>query len=68
MENMLTIPGTVARAKADGFPISAYTLRRWVKTGTIPARIAGRSKYLFYYPNLTHYLKCEDGGDIPPKN
>ena len=46
MADMLTIKETVARAKAEGMPISEYTLRSWVTTGIIPARIAGRSKYL----------------------
>lgn len=66
MADMLTIKQTVERAKAEGIPISEFTLRRWVKTGIIPARTAGHSKYLIYYPNLERYLKCEDGGDIPP--
>ena len=66
MGNMLTIKQTVARAAAEGMPISEYTLRHWVKVGIIPSRIAGRSKYLIYYPNLVRYLQCVDGGDIPP--
>lgn len=66
MADMLTIKETVARAKADGMPISEFTLRKWVTTGIIPSRIAGRSKYLIYYPNLVRYLQCVDGGDIPP--
>ena len=63
MTEMLTIPQTVARAKEDGLPISAYTLRQKVKSGAI---LAGRAKYLLYYPNVVRYLKCETGGDIPP--
>lgn len=66
MSDMLTIKQTVERAKADGMPISEYTLRRWVKTGIVPARTAGRAKYLIYYPNLVRYLQCVDGGDIAP--
>ena len=49
MGNMLTIKQTVARAAAEGMPISEYTLRHWVKVGIIPSRMAGRSKYLIYY-------------------
>ena len=66
MADMLTIKQTVERANAAGMPISEYTLRRWVKTGIIPVRTAGRAKYLIYYPNLERYLKCVDGGDIIP--
>ena len=66
MAEMLTIPQTVARAKKDGLPISAYTLRQKVKSGAIPSILAGRAKYLLYYPNVVRYLKCETGGDIPP--
>lgn len=66
MGNMLTIKQTVARAAAEGIPISEYTLRNWVRTGIIPSRVAGHSKYLLYYPNVLRYLQCVDGGDIPP--
>lgn len=66
MADMLTIKETVARARAEGIPVSEYTLRRWVNTGIIPVRTAGRSKYLIYYPNLVRYLQCVDGGDIAP--
>ena len=66
MGNMLTIKQTVARAAAEGIPISEYTLRNWVRTGIIPSRTAVHSKYLIYYPNVIRYLQCVDGGDIPP--
>lgn len=67
MADMLTIKQTVERAKQDGIPVSEYTVRQWVKQGIIPARIAGRSKYLIYYPNFVRFLRCEDGGDnVPP--
>lgn len=65
MADVMTVRGAVARAKADGLPISEYTLRSWIKAGTIPVRYAG-SKTLLYYPNLVRYLQCEDGGDINP--
>ena len=63
MGNVVTIRVAVARAKADGLPVSEYTLRGWIKAGCIPVRRAG-SKQLLYYPNLVRYLQCEDGGDI----
>lgn len=62
MPNVLTIREAVQRAKADGLPISEYTLRQWVRTGAIPARRIGQ-KALIYYPNLVKYLSCEDGAD-----
>ncbi len=63
MADVLTIRDAVARAKADGLPVSEYTLRGWIKSGVIPVRYAG-SKTLLFYPNLVRYLRCEDGGDI----
>ena len=65
MPDVLTIREAVQRAKADGLPISEYTLRQWVKTGAIPTRKVGQ-KALLFYPNLVRYLQCEDGADNPP--
>lgn len=65
MPNVLTIREAVQRAKADGLPISEYTLRQWVRTGAIPTRKVGQ-KALLFYPNLVRYLQCEDGADNTP--
>lgn len=65
MADMLTIRQAVDRAKQEGIPISEYTLRRWVKSGAVPVRVAG-SKQLIYFPNLVRYMQCVDGGDIKP--
>ena len=65
MPNVVTIREAVQRAKADGLPVSEYTLRHWVRTGAIPARKAGQ-KALLFYPNLVRYLQCEDGADNKP--
>ena len=65
MGNVLTIREAVSRAKAEGVPVSEYTLRSWIKMGLIPVRLIG-AKRLLYYPNLIRYLQCEDGGDIKP--
>lgn len=65
MPNVVTVREAVKRAKQDGFPISEYTLRQWIKTGAIPVRKAG-AKLLIFYPNLVRYLQCEDGGDNKP--
>ena len=65
MPNVLTIREAVQRAKADGLPISEYSLRLWVRTGAIPTRKVGQ-KALLFYPNLVRYLQCEDGADNTP--
>lgn len=63
MADVMTIRNAVQRAKADGLPVSEYTLRQWVKTGAVPARKVGK-KALLFYPNLVKYLQC--GGDNTP--
>ena len=58
MPNVVTIREAVRRAKADGLPVSEYTLRQWVRTGAVPTRKVGQ-KALLFYPNLVRYLQCE---------
>ena len=41
MADVLTVRATVQRAKAEGLPVSEYTLRLWIKQGKIPVRNAG---------------------------
>ena len=65
MPNVVTIREAVQRAKAEGLPVSEYSLRAWVKTGAIPVRKVGQ-KALLFYPHLVRYLQCEDGGDNIP--
>ena len=65
MADVLTIREAVQRAKADGIPISEYTLRHWVRTGAVPVRKIGQ-KALLFYPNLVRYLQCEDSTEIAP--
>ena len=65
MPDVVTIREAVQRAKADGLPISEYTLRHWVRTGAVPTRKVGQ-KALLFYPNLVRYLQCEDGADNKP--
>lgn len=65
MPDVLTVREAVQRAKADGLPVAEYSLRRWIKTGAIPVRKVG-SKALLFYPNLVHFLRCEDGADNFP--
>lgn len=65
MPDVVTIREAVQRAKADGLPVSEYTLRQWIRTGAVPVRKAG-TKMLLFYPNLVRYLQCEDGADNEP--
>lgn len=65
MPDVLTIREAVQRAKADGLPVTEYSVRRWVRTGAVPSRKVGQ-KALIFYPNLVRFLKCEDGADNSP--
>lgn len=65
MPSVVTVREAVKRAREDGFPVSEYTLRQWIRAGVIPVRNAG-TKILIFYPNLVRYLQCEDGGDNKP--
>ena len=58
MPDVLTIRNAVARAKAEGYPVSEYSLRAWVLSGQIPTGKAGTHS-LLYYPNLLRFLRCE---------
>ena len=65
MPNVCTIREAVTRAKADGLPVTEYSLRRWIRTGAVPVRMIG-NKALLFYPNLLHFIQCEDGADNAP--
>ena len=65
MPDVLTVREAVTRCKADGLPVSEYTLRHWVRIGALPARKVGQL-VLLYYPNVVRFLKCEDGSDNAP--
>lgn len=60
-----TTPQHAKRAKADGIPISEYSIRRLVRLGLIPVRYIG-PKAIFRYSDLIRYLNCEDGCDNAP--
>lgn len=60
-----TVPQHAKRAKSEGIPISAYTIRRLIKQGVIPVRYIG-NKPVFSYSALLRYLTCEDGADNSP--
>lgn len=66
MPDVLTIPQSIERARADGLPVTEYALRAWVKSGAVPVRMIGR-KALIFYPKLREFLTCAEGGDITPQ-
>lgn len=51
-----TIPETYRRLHAEGHMVSMCALRRWVRTGELPAAYAGQ-KALLYYPNVIRLLQ-----------
>ena len=63
--DICTVPKLAKRAKDDGLPISAYTIRRLIKTGALPARYIG-TKPVASYSSLVRYFSCEDGCDNAP--
>jgi len=65
MADVVTVRQAVQRAKNDGFPVSEYTLRMWIKTGALPVRKAG-AKLLILDRNRGGDRRCADGGDIKP--
>lgn len=65
MPDVVTIREAVQRAKSEGLPIAEYSLRRWIRTGSIPCRNVG-NKVLLFYPNLVRFLQCVDGADNAP--
>lgn len=65
MSDVMTIRETIQRAKQEGLSVSEHALRRWVKTGAIPARKVGQ-KALLFYPNVIKFLRCEDDSDNRP--
>lgn len=64
MADVLTIRDTVTRAKAEGLPVSEYTLRNWIKTGRVPVAYAG-TRALVYYPNVVNYLQTGEPVQLP---
>lgn len=63
MADVVTIREAVERSRAEGLPVSEYSLRQWVKQGRVPVRMIGR-KVLIYFPALVRFLQCGDGGDV----
>lgn len=60
-----TVPKLAQRAKADGLPVSEYTIRRLIRQGILPARYIG-PKAVASYSALVRYFSCADGCDNSP--
>lgn len=56
---IMNIQQTVQRAKKEGIPLSAYTLRRAIQMGEIPCRVVGRT-FLIPWANVVKWVYCED--------
>lgn len=61
----LTTREAIVRLRNDGYNISEYALRKWIRAGSIPVRHIGK-KALLYYPNIISFLQCVDGQDNDP--
>ena len=56
---VLNIQETVARAKKEGMPITEYSLRRAIKSGSLPCRQIGRTYYIAWI-NFVNWITCAD--------
>ena len=56
MSNLLSIHETAARAKAEGLPLSEKAIRKFVKSGELPAVQTGK-KALIFFPNVIEFVK-----------
>lgn len=62
--NVGTVQQIVQRLHSDGYHVSEYALRRWIKDGVIPSVHTGK-KFLITYDRVLDYLKA---GTIAPAN
>ena len=61
----ITTREAVIRLRSEGYNVSEYALRKWIRSGSIPVRRVGK-KALLYYPNVISFLQCTDGQDNAP--
>ena len=54
-QNVLTVRGLVSRAKTEGLPVSECAVRRWIKSGELPCRMAG-NKALIFWPTFVDLI------------
>lgn len=61
---VLSPRGVVKQAKIDGYNVSEYAVRQWIRTGALPVRKVGNA-YKVYYPAFVRCLECADSCDNP---
>ena len=54
--DILSIPKTAARCKAEGIPLPEKAIRRFVKDGSLLSIKTG-TKTLIYFPNVIEFIK-----------
>jgi len=54
--DILSIPKTAARCKAEGIPLLEKGIRRFVKDGSLLSIQTG-TKTLIYFPNVVAFIK-----------
>ena len=62
-QNLMTISQTVARAKKMGINCSAYSLKKWIDSGSIPSVKAG-NRNLIYFPNFMKFITGSEEFEI----
>lgn len=62
--NVGTVQQIAQRLHSNGYQVSVYALRRWIKDGTIPSVRTGK-KFLVTYDRVVEYLET---GTIMPAN
>lgn len=50
-----TIRQTIRQLQQDGYQVSEYALRRWVREGIIPSVCSGAKRFITY-ANVVEYL------------
>lgn len=65
MTDLLSIHETAQRCKVEGIPLAEAALRRFVKTGDLPAVQTGR-RALVYWPNVIEFVKNGNNQQVQP--
>ena len=60
--NLLSPRGIVARAKAEGVPVTETAVRRWLKTGQLHAVHSG-NRALIFWPTVYEYITGNKYGE-----
>lgn len=60
--DLVTVEEAAARFKEQGVPVSAYSVRRLIRSNQVPARLVG-GRWLISWRRLNDYLTFSDGGE-----